>query len=270
MSRVLVVGNILKDVYLNLDARTEKFETDARGVRWLDLAFDASKHCFFRRNSSFGGATISLEVLTKMGVETKIMGTNMYFKDGGLVYEEEARDHRYILVFDEDICYFTASQREQTKFFPPKDKVEIIYIDRSANLNESEVNAIKTYLKTRPNIKLVIHLRKTYWQKPLQGLLTQASLVFTENFNFDLDEHKTVLISEKELKWGKEQECVLARRINLTTHLSTYLIAGATILGGKLLGRTKKECLKLAKVNIENSTLNATLSLKELEEIMAN
>ena len=56
---ILVVGNVLKDVYLNLDGRTEKFEIDRAGVDWLDLSFDASEHFFFNRGCSFGGAATS-------------------------------------------------------------------------------------------------------------------------------------------------------------------------------------------------------------------
>ena len=62
---ILVVGNVLKDVYLNLDSRTEKFETDKSGTAWLDFSFNASEHHFFNRGSSFGGAAITLEVFKK-------------------------------------------------------------------------------------------------------------------------------------------------------------------------------------------------------------
>ena len=60
---ILIVGNVLKDVYLNLDSRTEHFETDDDGTKWLDFSFDASRHHYFSRTSSFGGAAVSLEVL---------------------------------------------------------------------------------------------------------------------------------------------------------------------------------------------------------------
>ena len=48
---VLVVGNVLKDIYLRLDERHNDFENDEHGNPWLDLCFDGSTHPFFRRNS---------------------------------------------------------------------------------------------------------------------------------------------------------------------------------------------------------------------------
>ena len=69
---ILVVGNVLKDVYLNLDSRLEHFETDKNATKWLDISFDASEHHYFNRHSSFGGATVSLEVLQKMGISAEL------------------------------------------------------------------------------------------------------------------------------------------------------------------------------------------------------
>ena len=76
---ILVVGNILKDVYLNLDSRTEKFEVDKDGVKWLDFGFNASEHHYFSRESSLGGAAVSLEVLSKMGINTTVTGSKLQF-----------------------------------------------------------------------------------------------------------------------------------------------------------------------------------------------
>ena len=41
---ILVVGNVIKDTYLNLDTRTEQLETDSHNTPWLDISFDASEH----------------------------------------------------------------------------------------------------------------------------------------------------------------------------------------------------------------------------------
>lgn len=43
MSKVLIVGNVLKDVYLNLDGRGGEFELDGAGVPWLDVAFNGGE-----------------------------------------------------------------------------------------------------------------------------------------------------------------------------------------------------------------------------------
>ena len=51
MSKILIIGNVLKDVYLKLDNRQNDFEEDAQGIQWLDLAFNGAKHGFFKRTS---------------------------------------------------------------------------------------------------------------------------------------------------------------------------------------------------------------------------
>ena len=38
---ILIVGNVLKDVYLNLDTLENNFEIDKNGVSWLDVNFGA-------------------------------------------------------------------------------------------------------------------------------------------------------------------------------------------------------------------------------------
>ena len=70
--KICIVGNVMKDVYLNLDSRTEPMETDQNGAKWLDVAFDTSEHHFYSRTSTYAGAAISLEVLEKMGIKSFI------------------------------------------------------------------------------------------------------------------------------------------------------------------------------------------------------
>ena len=82
---ILVVGNVLKDVYLNIDSRSERLETDKDNTKWLDISFDASEHHFFNRNSSLGGAAISLEVLQKMDLPTTISGSRLHLENDGFV-----------------------------------------------------------------------------------------------------------------------------------------------------------------------------------------
>ena len=78
---ILIVGNVLKDVYLDLDNRTENLETDQHGTEWLNLAFNASEHHFFNRNSNFGGAAVSLEVFQKMGISSSISDSDFNLSD---------------------------------------------------------------------------------------------------------------------------------------------------------------------------------------------
>lgn len=51
MSKILIVGNVLKDVYLKLDERQNEFEQDEHGINWLELGFNGEAHSFFRRTS---------------------------------------------------------------------------------------------------------------------------------------------------------------------------------------------------------------------------
>ena len=95
---VLIVGNILKDVYLNLDDQTNHFEVDKNGVKWLDVGFDASSNYFFSRNSSLGGAAVSLEVFEKMGLPAQISNSNLKLEQGELINTTvSAEAYRYIL-----------------------------------------------------------------------------------------------------------------------------------------------------------------------------
>ena len=96
---ILIIGNIIKDVYLNLDNRTEHPETDRNGTKWLDISFNASEHRFFNRNSSLGGAAVSLEVLQKLGLSASISGSDLDYNDTSTTHHSIAA-HRYILIND--------------------------------------------------------------------------------------------------------------------------------------------------------------------------
>ena len=283
---ILIVGNVLKDVYLNLDSRTEHFETDKHGTKWLNLSFDASEHQFFNRNSSFGGAAISLEVLSKLGLESTISGSNLNFTDDGPTTNDPASTYRYLLIAETGVTYLTPTTHTTTKFTPPSYIYDYIYIDRSAHINSTTASKISTYLDISSNTKLVIYLQNL--DNPhLVDLLPRASLIFCENSpestnNSDsaakpqalssfatpeLDPAKTVFLSDDILTYQDITERIQVHRINFLTHLSVYSIASATILGSFIRGRTVEESLKLARINVENSKLNSTLSLSELESL---
>lgn len=287
---ILVVGNVLKDVYLNLDSRTEAFEVDGHGTKWLDFAFNGSEHRFFSRMSNFGGAAISLQVLEKMGLSVKISASDLKMTESAPEKPTPADSYRYILTSDDHISYLTETAPRSARFEPSEVAPEYLYIDRSAYLDEKTVEAIKSYLEANLNTALVIYLKND--RNPyLNSLLPQANLVFVEKKSekpqalssgtksakfattpvlpADLTPDKIIYISENSLSYGKIAEPVRIERIDKLTHLSAYSIAAATILGGFILGRTVEESLKLARANLENSTLDNTLSLKEMEIISA-
>lgn len=177
---ILVVGNLLKDVYLNLDFRTEKLERDQKNHEWLDLCFDASSHHFFHRESSFGGAAVSLEVLQKLGLDAKISGSRLDFSSDDRLVPASA--YRYVLTSETGVSYLTPTEPAPTVFKAPAEAVDYLFIDRSAMLSAPVINQILAYLDLSPETKLVFYLKNPEnSQNPdLKPLIQRASLIFAE------------------------------------------------------------------------------------------
>lgn len=269
---IYVVGNVLKDVYLNLDSRKCQFEIDKNNTKWLNLSFDASSNYFFNRNSSLGGAAVSLEVFEKMGIPAKISGSNLRLENGELTENGPAEIYRYILVSDGNVSYLVPNKSKTTNFTPPAEAVDCLYIDRSAHLDKEAIKRILTYLELSQKTKLVVYLKKLEAFN-LKPLLNRADLLIYESHMPELDNlppEKLIKISEAELKYLNITERIAPNRIDVLTHLSAYSIASATIIGGFILGRSVEESLKMARANLENARLNSVLNLSELEEITKN
>ena len=276
---ILIVGNIINDVYLNLDNRTEKFETDKHGVKWLDLSFDASIHHFFHQNSSLGGGAVTFEVLTKLGIPTTLNNSDLTPSEDGLTTSTPPETNRYILISDGDVSYLAPSSFKQTTFSTPTKPYDYLYIDRSAELSQSSTNEIQAYLDVSPKTKLVLYLRNT--DNPyLNSLIPHANLIFMENFSefktastfnstpvANLDPARIIDISSTHLSCNEISEPIHPNRTDLMTHLSIYSIASATIFGAFILGYSVEDSLKMARANIENSKINSTLTLDELKDL---
>lgn len=272
---ILIVGNVLKDVYLCLDPRTESFETDKHGTSWLDFSFDASQHHFFNRLSNLGGAAVSLEVLQKMGLSSSISDSKLSFTDN--VSIDNPPTCRYILVSNDNVSYLTPSSFKKTVFSPPSQGVDFLYLDRSAEIDKTTAAKITAYLDISPQTQLVVYVRNL--DNPfLRDLLSRASLIFYENpqktsnssqnLNFEnLDPAKLVLISETEFSYLDVSEKISVELIDTLTHLSAYSIISATILGSFILGSSVEDSLKTARTNLENAKLDSVLSLSELQEL---
>lgn len=266
---ILIVGNVLKDVYLNLDTRTE-FETDRNGINWLDLSFDASMHHFFSRTSSYGGAAVTLDVLKSMGLNASISGSDFSLEDGPS--HTIASAYRYILVADGGTSYIVPSSKATTEFTTPSTQIDYIFVDRSAELTEKASKLIRTYLEFSTTTKLILYVRSD--ENPaLSSLLDLADLVFLEkgaSVPESFPQDKIIHISDAKIKTGSIVEKIDTPRIDTLTHLSAYSIISSTILGGFILGKTVEDSMRLAKLNVENSTLNSVLSLEELENLAEN
>ena len=176
---ILVVGNVLKDVYLNLDSRTEEFERDNSGREWLDFSFDSSEHHYFNRTSSFGGAAITLEVLQKMGLTADIADSTFHFDENGPVINGPASTYRYILTSDNGVSYMVPSGDQKTAFTTPTEPVDYVYVDRSAHLTPAVIDKIVAYLDYYRKTKLVLYLKDLKTEN-LSGLIHHASVIFLE------------------------------------------------------------------------------------------
>lgn len=272
---ILVVGNVLKDVYLNLDSRTENFERDNSGKEWLDFSFDSSEHHYFNRTSSYGGAAITLEVLQKMGLSSDISDTSFHFDENGPVINGPTGTYRYILTSDNGTAYMVPSVQRKSAFTTPTEPVDYLYVDRSAHLSPAVVDKIAAYLDYYKKTKLVLYV-KTSAADEVAGLVHHASLIFLEEdgpaygAKEVLEEYpaeKIIKVSEDYLSYLDFRESVAVSRIDRLTHLSAYSIMSATVLGGFIIGKTVEYALKMARINVENATLDSTLSLEELENI---
>ena len=257
------MGNILKDVYLNLDFRTEKLETDHRGAEWLDLCFDASSHRFFHRDSSFGGAAVSLEVLQQLGLDARISDSHLDFSSDDR--SVPASNYRYVLVSETGVSYLTPTDPAPTVFKSPAEAVDYLFIDRSAVLSTPLINQILAYLDLSPKTKLVCYLKDPE-NRDLKPLIQRASLIFTEQ-DPALDPAKTIFLSEQFLTYQNLSEPLHPDRIDTQTHLSFYSILSATVLGCFLLGFSVEDSLKFAHLNAEHSRLNAVCPLAKLRQL---
>ena len=269
---ILIVGNVLKDVYLNLDTTKNSFETDSSGTSWLDLGFDASSIQYFSRNSSFGGAAVTMEVLKNLGISSTISNSDFTFNDDGPVSKGPASVYRYILCADTQVSYIVPSNFKSTTFSTPDAPYDYLFIDRSANLTEDVISEISAYLNSTPNTKLILYL-KNLENTRKKTLIPRANLIFTEETSEEAATdfaEKTIFISDNKLTYKDIIEKINAPRIDTLTHLSAYSIIAATILGCFTLGKTIEESLRLARINIENSTLDSVLTLSELEKINEN
>lgn len=263
---ILIVGNVIKDVYLNLDNRTEKFETDKHNTKWLNLGFNSSIHHFYNRHSSFGGAAISMQVFKQMELGATISNSDFDLNDTEKATTFFAKSYRYILITDDNVSYLVPSEFEHTTFKVPTAPIDYLYIDRSAVITQSTAAEIATYLENNPNIKLIVYLKNP--DDPyLSNLNHRATLTFSEKQSPELDFEKTIYLSDKDLSFKNITEPVTLERIDKLTHLSAYSIAAATILGSFILGNTVEDSLKMARANLENSNLDSVLSLTELKSL---
>ncbi len=281
MSKILIIGNVLKDVYLKLDdGKQNNFETDENGIKWLDLAFNGAAHTFFHRTSVYGGAAVSLAVMNRLGVDAGILNSKTEFRDGELIWMDEPSDYRYILCREGEITYFVPGKRKITDWKMPTGTPEWILVDRSATISRQLVDEIKNFLKFSPSTKLAVHAEKK--QTPAgQILSTMADVLFLEEEppvhkdeiivdKVDLDKPNTQLvchITPRKIVFGDAEESWNLSRTDMLTHLTVYATIVATVLGVISVGGSPASAVLWARINAEQATLEGSLSARKLKEL---
>ncbi|MBQ6393635.1 fructose-bisphosphate aldolase class I [Candidatus Saccharibacteria bacterium] len=268
---VLIIGNILKDIYLRLDERLNKFETDENGTPWLDLAFDGSTYNFFRRTSIYGGAAVSLEVLNRFGHDAHIAGARLGFVSGEVVPNGQvAAGYRYMLCHGNKISYLVQNTREETVWVNPTMAVDWIFIDRSAGITEELIKELKNFLSMSSHTRVAVYTPRNSTELD-KRLLKMADMIFTDDeLDFKDDKVATCKISDREITLGEARQTWRIERTDLMTHLTTHSIIAASVFSALLNGKSVHEALLLAKVNAENASLSGTLPLDRLEELAQN
>lgn len=267
MNKVLIVGNITKDVYLRLDNRQNHFEKDGNDVNWLDLAFNGSSHHFFARHAVYGGSSITLEVLSKFGQTTKISATDASFLENELIIKTRPQIYRYIICQDDNISYFSPSQTLPTDWAAPTEQIDWIYVDRSADISAKLVGEIMSYLALAQSTRLAVFVSKrtNLPAEHVAKMMERADCLIADVDTDGFIPH--IRIGSDYVNFdGKTVSWSLHGRQNMMTHLTSHSIIAATVFGATLAGKNSNEALLMAQANVENANLDATLDLKEMEE----
>ena len=283
MSRILIIGNVLKDVYLKMDGRRNDFETDEQGIHWLELGFNGEAHDFFRRTSVYGGAAVSLTTLSRLGVDAGILNSKTEMKSGELMWSDEPTNYRYIFSYKGGITYFVPRERKATEWTMPsasQGMPEWILVDRSAIISTKLIDELKNFLKFSPKTKLAVHAEKKL-SPDGERLAEMADLLFCEDEppihkeekiidKIEVDQPNTQLvchISPRKLSLGEAEEVWDLDRTDMMTHLTVYSTIVATVLGVVAAGGTPADALLWARLNAEQATLDGSLSAEKLQEL---
>ncbi len=269
---VLIVGNVMKDVYLRYDNRRNNFETDQNGTKWLDVAFDGSAYKYYSRVSIFGGASISLEVFSRFGFNASISNTPATFLDGQFIAKEIDTTYRYILCQDDNVAYLSPSDKARTTWKIPDHNPDWIYIDRSANIGPQVAEEILGFVNLSQSTRLALFIgeHSNQYSNHMRDLIERADIIITD-VEFTQKARDLVRIGEDYIEFhNKRVPWTLEDRQDIVTRLSSHLTIAATILAARALGKTSSEALLLARANVQTSNLGATGSLQRLEREIAD
>lgn len=268
MSNILIIGKVLKDVYLRMDERLNNFETDEHGTPWLDFGFDGSSHEFFRRTSIYGGAAVALEVLNRYNLTTHIAGAKLGFAGGEIIPNDQRADgYRYMLCHGNKISYLVSNERVSTEWINPEGAIDWMYFDRTATVTDEFIKELKSYLTLSTQTRIAVYATKNPTNAD-RKLLEMANIIFTEEDLGDVKTNASVCyITDQEIKLDKVTQNWQVDRIDLMTHLTSHSIIAATVFGALVRGVSVKDALKYAKVNVEGSSLSGTMPFEKIKMI---
>lgn len=278
MSKILIIGNVLKDIYIKLDDRHNDFETDEQGIDWLNLGFNGAAHNFFQRTSVYGGAAVSFAVLHRLGLDTEILNSRVEFQDGEVSWLDQPDDYRYIFCHKDEITYFVPTNRKQTDWTMPDGTPEWILIDRSTTASSKLVEELKNFLKFSPTTKLAVHAERRTTPAG-QKLKTMADIVFVEDEppmhppveiidKVEVEPPSKQLIchiSPRKIIFSDAEESWSLSKVDMMTHLTVYSTIVATILGVISVGGSPADAVLWARINAEQATIAGSLSAKKLQ-----
>ncbi len=271
MPSILIVGNVTKDVYLRLDNRVNNFETDQNGIKWLDLSFDNSHFNYYSRVSIYGGASISLEVLSRFGLNASISGTPATFLDGQFIAKDIHTTYRYILCQDENTSHLEPSEEVYTSWQVPTINPDWIYLDSSAVISPKLASELLDYLNLSRNTKLALFVGRHANQNTshIKDLIARADLIIN-SVPLEEKHDNNIYIGKSCIEYqGRKVDWTLSNKRDILTRLSIHLTIAASMLGALALGKSTDDALLLARANAENSKLSSTLNLSTLEKNIA-
>ena len=282
MNTVLIIGNITKDVYLNLSPAKIPSEIDENNYKHVDLVFsNTPTPChklpdsndprlnninYSSRASFYGGSAIIAEVLSNFNQTPVLSNATFDPKSGDFTPKTTDLDYRYILTLDGDISYLSPDTRTHSIWRVPTTPPDWIFIDFSANLTSETTSSILGFLNLSTNTKLAACIDHDA-SPALQKLAKSADLIFTNNPDF----HSSARIyrfCNQVISNGSCQTSFIQPRINVITHLSLKNLIASTIFAALLAGKTEKDAINLAKINIEKSTIGRSLNMSELDNLL--
>lgn len=271
--KVWVVGNLVRDTYINLDPNHNHFEFDDKNRPWLDLDFSEKSYNYFQQTTVSAGAAVTLEVLSRQGIAAGFAESGVAFRDGQVVIDSKSDfPTRFILCHNQNVAYLTPTERAFSNWQAPADAVDWVYVDRSAELSQKTLTEIEQFLSLAHQTHLAVYLQAD--SSPLtRALAAQADLLFVEAGAAIPKEdsrahHKNPLICRilpDKIQLGEAEILWRPEKAGFLTHLTTHSVIAATLFAALLNQRSLTDALLLAKINAENTSLDGSLAAAELE-----